>query len=211
MKLLYASRFTLLAFIAASALFLWQSSSGVAVRGVQIRRLGWIIENQTLWSLGWWLWMVTIFAWMWLLVTLAWAYLPAHRVQSMLQSGLMLIAAVLAIAGSLVWWTTLPVIAMQQTGAMQLAVVDSVALGFVGAGLLMAGIVTAWIGYDLWRQNHFPAAWVLLQIAAGVQIGVSPFLFPAYWHLIGALVCWLLWLGYLALRPKMPSAFAEWN
>ena len=26
-----------------------------------------------------------------------------------------------------------------------------------------------------------------------------------------AVLCWLLWLGYLARLPKMPSAFAEWS
>lgn len=211
MKVLIATRISLLAFILAATITFWKLAIGLAVTGVQIRRLGWIVENSVTWSLGWWLWMAAIFCWMWLLVSLSWGYLPAHRVQGMLQSGLMIIAATLAILGVIVWSSLLPIIATRSGVADWLDWVDGLALALLGSALFMAGIVTAWIGYDLWRQEYFPSKWCVLHIAAGLLLVPSPFLFPFYWHLAVSLLFWLAWCAYLATRPQMPHAFPEWK
>ncbi|HRW04155.1 MAG TPA: hypothetical protein P5121_03620 [Caldilineaceae bacterium] len=185
---------------------------GLRMVGVQFIRQAWILEHPAYWMMGWWIWLMAIFGWMWLLVALAWTYLPAHRVASLLQSGLMIIGAVLLIAGVIVWMGVLPVVMVERDATVWIRVLDALALNLLGGGALMGGIVTMWIGLDLYRQRLLNRWWVLLCILAGLFALPSPFLFPLGFpfHLIPAILCWVLWSGYLALLPRLPSPFAEY-
>lgn len=180
--------------------------------GVQFVRQAWLLDHSLQWMAGWWIWLLAIFGWMWLTVALAWTYLPAHRVASMLQSGLMLIGAILLIAGVVLWMGVLPVIAAQPDVATLILLIDTVALTLVGSGCLMGGIVTSWIGVELYVQRVIPRPWPLLCVVAGLSLLPSPFLFPLLfpYHLLFAVLCWWLWSLYLALLPKLPSPFAEY-
>lgn len=212
MKIPYAARYNVLlclAVLIATPWFLWP---GLRIVGVQFLRQSWILEHSALWMAGWWLWLMAIFGWMWLLVALAWSYLPAHRVATMLQSGLIIIGAVLMIAGVIVWMGVLPVVMAHHDATLWILVLDAFALNLLGGGCLMGGIVTAWIGVDLYRQDDLRRSWVLLCILAGLCAMPSPFLLPLGipFHLLPAFLCWLLWSGYLALLPRLPSPFAEY-
>lgn len=183
---------------------------GLRLTGVHFPRQGWIVDHVFFWTWGWWLWLLAIFGWMWLLIALAWTYLPAHRIASMLQSGLMLIAAVLAMSGVIVWMGVLPP-AMAQTTATTLApLVDALALGLIGGGAFMGGAVTAWIGLDLYQQAVLPRSWLCLCILAGLSALPAPFLLPFPYLLLVAAICWWLWSLYLAFQPRLPTPFAEW-
>ncbi len=207
MKILIAARFALLLYLVAPIFTYWQLSAGIQVSSIQFRRLIWILEHPLGWSVGWWLWMIAIFVWMWLLVALLWAYLPTHRIQSMVQSSLLVIAAVLAILGVIGWSQLLPVLAAQKEVSGLLILLDTGVLGIFGAALLMAGAVTAWIGFDLLRQRHFANLWVAFLIATGLLMLPSSFLLPRNQHLLAALACWLVWCGYLATRRHLPNPF----
>ena len=54
------------------------------------------------WGLGGWLWLLATFAWMIFLAALMHNYSPVHRISSIIQSGLLIIAATLLIVGVLV-------------------------------------------------------------------------------------------------------------
>lgn len=210
MKVPYAARFTALIFVITVALTLLLLRPGLRVAGVQFPRQGWLLENPLLWQVGGWLWLVTIFGWMWLLTALAWSYLPAHRVAAMLQSGLTLIGAILAIAGVITWMSALPAAVAQPTAGPFISLVDGLALGLLGGGAFMVGIVTTWIGLELWQQRVLARPWVMLGILAGLFTIPSPFLLPWFYHLLPAALCWSLWCLYLAVLPRLPSPFAEW-
>ncbi|MEZ4677219.1 MAG: hypothetical protein R2932_23675 [Caldilineaceae bacterium] len=188
-------------------LFLWP---GLRIVGVQFPRQSWILTHAMGWRGGWWLWLLAIFGWMYLLATLAWTYLPAHRAAAMVQSGLMIISAVLLIAGVTAWMGVLPVVMAQPDASALLLLVDAFALNFLGAGCLMGGVVTAWIGYDLWRQRVVSRPWTLFCIGAGLAAIPSPFLFPFPFHLLLTALCWWLWAFYLAVLPRPHSPFAEY-
>lgn len=210
MKVAYAARFTALIFFVTCCITLLYLRPGLRVVGVQFPRQGWLLENPILWQIGGWLWLLTIFGWMWLLSALAWSYLPAHRLAAMLQSGLMLIGATLAIAGVITWMSVLPVAVAQGEASAYISLVDSLALGLLGGGGLMTGIVTLWLGLDLWRQRVLARPWVACCILAGLWTIPSPLLFPLFYHLLPAALFWWLWTLYLAFRPRLPSPFAEW-
>lgn len=210
MKVPNASRFNVVILLAAVAFTLLISRPGLRVVGVQFPRQGWILENALFWQIGWWLWLAAIFGWMWLLIALAWTYLPAHRVASMLQSGLMLIGAVLAIAGVTIWMGSLPVAMAQADATALILLVDTLALGLIGGGCLMGGIVTAWIGLDLFQQRVITRPWTVVCMLAGLIALPTPFLLPSPYHLLVAAICWWLWALYLALLPRLPSPFAEY-
>ncbi len=182
---------------------------GLRLVGVSFPRQAWIMETPWLWSLGLWLWLALIFGWMWVLVSLMWAYLPAHRVVTMLQSGLLIIGATLAIAGTVTWMAALPPILPLQSVNELLPLVDGLALGLLGAGAFMSGLVTVWIGIDLMRFSPLGAGWSALCLAAGALSVPTPFLLPLPWHLVAAAVCWLAWCLYLGLRRRLPSAYPE--
>lgn len=211
MKLLFAARFSGLAFLVAGLYTLFVMRPGLRlVNGFDLRQ-AWVLDRALLWQLGWWLWLVAIFSWMVVLIVLHWSYLPAHRVEGMLQSGLMLIGAVLSIAGILVWMAALPAVFVQSdTVATLTPLVDALALGLLGAGLMMAGLATAWVALDLLRQKVLSRGWLFFLFVAGLCALPSPILLPNPSPLFVALACWIIWCGWLATRSHLPSPFVEW-
>jgi hypothetical protein len=211
MKLLFAARFSGLAFVVAGLYTFFLMGPGLRLAsGVDLRQ-AWVLDNVRLWHLGWWLWLIAIFSWMVVLIGLHWSYLPAHRVEGMLQSGLMVIGAVLSIAGILVWMAVLPVIFAQGDPAEILTpLADALALGLLSAGLMMSGGATAWIALDLLRQKVLSRGWLVFPLVAGLSAFASPLLVPSPYHLFVALACWVAWCGWLATRPRLPSPFVEW-
>lgn len=209
MKTPTAARISAAVTVAALLYMLLIMRPGLRLVGVSFPRQAWILENPLLWSLGLWLWMALIFCWMWVLVSLLWAYLPAHRISTMLQSGLMLIGATLAIAGTVTWMAALPSILPLQSVNELLPLVDGLALGLLGAGAFMGGIVTTWIGVDLMRLSPIAATWCALCVAAGALLIPTPFLLPFPWHLLAAALFWLGWCIFLGLRRRLPSAYPE--
>ena len=210
-----AARFTTVAFLGA-ALYTWlQMRPGLDVAGVFVERQSWLLIHSGVWRLGWWLWLLAIFSWMWLLVALAWSYLPAHRMAAMLQSGLMIIAAVLAIAGVTVWMAVLPP-ALQMgdaaagTGEMLAPLVDMLALSLLNAGCFMGGLVTSWIAWDLSRQQVLHRFGLWLLVLGGLLLAPAPFLALHPYPLTAALCCWLLCTLWLSTRGRLPSPFSEW-
>jgi len=212
MKVQNAARYNVIIWLAVLGSIPGFLLPGLRMIGVQFIRQSWILDHSTYWMVGWWLWLMAIFGWMWLLMALAWTYLPAHRVASMLQSGLMLIGAVLLIGGVIVWMGVLPVAMAQQDATVWISVVDALALNLLGGGALMGGITTFWIGLDLYQQQVLRRPLVILCMVAGLCMLPSPFLFPMGFpfHLIPAMLCWLFWSAYLALLPQLPSPFAEY-
>jgi hypothetical protein len=212
MKVHHAARFNIVIWIAVVALTLIYLLPGLRMIGVQFVRQAWILEHPVQWMVGWWLWLFAIFGWMWLLVTLSWTYLPAHRVASMLQSGLLIIGSVLLILGVIVWMGVLPVVVAEQEATSWIRLVDTLALTLLGGGALMGGLVTTWIGLDLFRQQVLARPWSLFCIIAGLSAIPSPFLFPLLfpYPLILSILFWFCWSIYLALLPRLPSPFAEY-
>lgn len=211
MKIQQAARFNALLWPAVLFYTVFTMAPGLRITGVHFPRQGWIVENNLFWSSGCWFWLLAIFGWMWLLVALAWSYLPAHRMASMLQSGLMLIGATLTISGVIVWMALLPPAMAQATATTLVPLVDALALGLIGGGAFMGGIVTLWIGFDLYQQAVLPRPWLWLCILAGLAALPAPFLLPFPYLLLVATICWWIWSIYLALRPRLPSPFAEWK
>lgn len=211
MQLPFAARFAVGAILTATIYTLLVMRAGVRITGVLAPRQFWILDHPLQWQLGWWLWLVTIFSWMVLLVALSWHYLPAHRMAGMLQSGLMVIAAVLLIAGVTVWMGMLPATLTEFAEAALLTpLVDALALGLLGAGLMMGGAVTTWLVVDLMRRSVLPRAWLAPLALAGLCLLPSPFLLPNPYLLLAAALCWLIGCGWLATRPRLPSPFVEW-
>lgn len=211
MKIQAAARFNALMWPGTLGYTVINMLPGLRITGVHFPRQSWLVENTFFWTWGCWMWLAAIFGWMWLLVALAWHYLPAHRLAAMLQSGLIIIAAVLSISGVIVWMAVLPP-AMQQTTATTLApLVDALALGLIGGGAFMGGAVTAWIGVDLYRQRVLAHRWLWLCVLAGLCALPTPFLLPLPYLLLAAALCWWCWSLYLALQPRLPSPFAEWQ
>lgn len=211
MKLPNAARYNALIWLAVLG-GTWSILPGLRMVGVQFIRQGWLLENPMAW-MAWWFWLLAIFGWMWLLIALAWTYLPAHRIASVLQSGLMLIGAVLLISGVIMWMGVLPVMATQADAAAWMLLIDVIALNLLGGGCLMGGIVTTWIGVELFQIGKFSRGWTLLCIVAGLSILPSPLLLPSFipYHLMVAVGAWWLWSIYLALQPQLPSPFPEYS
>lgn len=216
MNVLYAARFATVVFLSA-ALYTWlQMQPGLVAVGVMADRWAWLALHDGLWRLGWWLWLAAIFSWMWLLVALAWSYLPAHRMAAMLQSGLMVIAAVLAIAGVTVWMAVLPAAvqlggATADAGEMLAPLVDMLAMSLVSAGCFMGGLVTSWIAWDLIRQKVLIRFWLWLLLFAGLALAPAPFVALHPYPLAAALGFWLLGSLWLSTRGRLPSPFSEWT
>ncbi len=222
MKLRYAAVFAAVAFAAAGAYTALLLRPALDLNRAQpvLLRGEWMLNNQATWTIGCWLWLLAIFSWMVLLVTLMWAYSPAHRVPTMLQSGLIIIGALLSITGVVSWMGLLPVAlgniealaidALAQRGDL-MRLVDGLALGLIGAGLFMGGAVTAWLSADLAQLDLLPWRWVLPGMAAGALAVPAPFILPSPW--LPALACLSLvtWSLLLATRSEMPSAFPEWQ
>lgn len=209
MKPNVAGRFSALTLIVALLYSLLVMRPGLRIVGVSFPRQAWIMENGLLWSVGLWLWLALIFSWMWVIVSLMWAYLPAHRIASMLQSGLVGIGATLAIAGVVVWMAVLPATLRLPSVNELLTLVDELALGLLGAGALMAGAATVWVALDLMRFSPLQKVGVAAAALAGVLMVPSPFWLPFPWHLLAAGICWLVWALYLGALRRLPSAFPE--
>ncbi|MCB0143791.1 MAG: hypothetical protein KDE50_28115 [Caldilineaceae bacterium] len=210
MKLWYAALFSGCTLLASSLYSALVSRPGLRLQGVMLDRRVWLAEHSVQWELGWWLWLLFIFSWMLLLVVLMWRYSPAHRVATMLQSGLMLISAVLAIGACLVWMKVIPAAAAVESNVELLNVIDMLVLALAGAGCFMGGIVTAWMGVDLGRLERLPWPWLLPAIVAGLCAATTPFLLPQPHLLIVAAVCWLGWCAFLSTRREEPKVFAAW-
>lgn len=202
---------TLLAAMAYSGLIM---DAGLRISSVLLPRKDWILTNVGLWEVGWWLWLLAIFGWMLLLVTLMWRYTPAHRVATMLQSGLIIISAVLAILGTIAWMKLLP-IAMSQPGdsgelvSTFVALVDTWATSLLASGCFMGGIVTAWIGIDLIRLKKLPWSWLMPAGVVGLLMVSAPISFPSLYLLIPAGLIWLGWCLFLSTRRDEPRPFPE--
>ena len=217
MKIPYAARFATLAFVIAALYTSLQLPSGLVpldptLTGDLTVRQSWLLELALQWRVGWWLWLVAIFGWMVVLVVLTWHYLPAHRVAGMLQSGLMLIGAVLAIMGINVWMGGLPpLFAAAIPNGQLVALVDALARTLVGSGMMMGGITTAWIAYDLLQSKLLARGWVGLLLASGIGALLAPF-FAFHMLLLGVtFFCWFLHCLWLATHRRLPSAFANWE
>ncbi len=210
MKIINAARFAGITYLVTGLVTLLGILPGLDGMGDFTARQAWFAANGGLWTLGGWLWLVAIFAWMALLVSFLWSYSPAHRIATMLQSGLMLISATLAIAGVLVWMNLLP--AAVKSGGDLVAFTDGLAMTLLGAGLFMGGIVTAWIGIDLRLMDKVPNRWVLPGILAGLLLIPTPFFLPritlTLWF---ALAVFVAWCAVLAFQRKQPAAFPEWS
>lgn len=209
MKLSYSATFSGVVLLIASAFTLLMTRPGLRIAGVQLPRFAWLSEQAPIWQLSWWLWLLFVFSWMVLLATFMWRYTPVHRVPTMLQNGLMGIAAILTIIGILVWMNLLPlsVEAPEPTDMVQW--VDALALSFIGAGCFMAGIVTAWICVDLVWLEKLTWSWVLPGLIAGIALIPSPFLLPSAVHLMAAGLLWIIWCIALMVRGPEPKPFPE--
>lgn len=215
MNVLYPARFTTVVCLSAAAYTWLQMRPGLMTVSMTVERQAWLAQHGALWSLGWWLWLAAIFSWMWLLVALAWSYLPAHRMAAMLQSGLMVIAAVLAIAGVTVWMAVLPAAgqfgsATAGAGETLAPLVDMLAMSLVSAGCFMGGLVTSWIAWDLIHQKVLTRFWLWLLVLAGLLLAPAPFTALHPYPLAAALGCWLLCTLWLSTRRRLPSPFSEW-
>lgn len=211
MNVPYAARFSTIVFLIAALYTSLQMRPGLATGGVLATRQAWFLLHSGQWSLGWWFWLLAIFGWMWLLIALAWTYLPAHRMAGMLQSGLMVIAAVLAIAGVTLWMAGLPVaIGPGNAGGSMALLVDTLSIALLSAGCFMGGGVTAWIAFDLMHQKMLSRRWLWLLVFAGLCLAPAPFIALHPYPLFAALCFWLLWGLWLSTRRHLPSPFSEW-
>jgi hypothetical protein len=211
MKVLYAARFATIAFLLATLYTWFQMQPGLSRASELLTRQVWVVNHPFQWNLGWWLWLLAIFSWMLLLVALLWSFLPAHRLASMLQSGLIIIAAVLTIAGVIVWMAGLPVVFNQPTVAVSLVpVVDALALGLASSGCFMGGAATAWIAWDLIQQKVLSPLWLWLALVAGLVLLPTPFLALHPYILGTSLGFWLAWCFWLSAHRRLPSPFPVW-
>jgi hypothetical protein len=184
---------------------------GLRLVGVSFPRQAWIAENSLLWSLGLWLWLAAFFCWMWVMVSLMWTYLPAHRVASMLQLGLLVISATLATTGVATWMAAPPTILPMRSVNELLPLVDSLALGLFGVSALISGVVMIWVAVDLMRDSPLRRGWLGLLLIAGALLAPSPFLLPYPWHLLAAAGCWLGWALHLAWMRRLPDTPLEFR
>jgi hypothetical protein len=210
MKIIYAARFLGIVLLVAALVTALLLKTGLSVSDISDTRQSWVTENGAVWRVGLWLWLLTVFAWMLLVVTLMWSYLPSYRVPTMLQSGLMIIAAGLAVAGIVVWMNVLPAAMLGEPFSDSVRLIDSLAMGLIGAGLFMGGSATAWVCFDLIQNKSMPVARLYPGLAAGLLLVPAPFVLPNLWLPALGGLCWLIWCGILATRKEMPHAFTEW-
>lgn len=210
MKIINAARFSGTVFLIAGLYAFFLTNGGMRSTASVLDRQAWLDANGLIWMVGGWLWLLAIFTWMVLLVAFMWSYLPGHRIPTMLQSGLMVISATLAIIGVIVWMNMLPFVAGRVDAENFVPIVDQLAFTFMGAGLFMGGAVTIWISYSLQSEQFFPRSWTIPGIIAGICFLPSPFLLPHPQLIIYGLIAWVLWCAFLGTRREMPNAFSEW-
>ncbi len=214
MKLIYAARFAGVTFLIAGiySTSVLQPIYKLMIDGQQ--QSSWLVEVMPRWSFGGWLLLLSILAWMTLLVTLMYSYSPVHRVSTTMQSGLIVIAALLLILGILMGLTRLEVLAAGNGGPNLLAttplgvsLLENTAVAVLRAGLLMGGGVSAWIGIDLARLKKLPPLVLAPEIIAGVVMVPAPFTGLATWQLLIALAGFLVFCLVLGARRTLPAAF----
>jgi hypothetical protein len=207
MKLIRAARFAGLVMAGALFFLYFLLGQGLQVGGDWVEREGWLQTHPALWMAGGWLTLLAIFGWMVLMVVFLYMYSPGHRVATMLQSGLILISAVLLISGTIVWMNLLPP-AVDGTWAR---FVDRLAMTFSGAGFFMGGAVTSWIALDMALMQKLPRTWMAGGVAAGLLILPAPFLLPITTPLILGIALLAGWSLFLGLRRSMPPAYPEFS
>jgi hypothetical protein len=207
MKVIRAAMFAAVVFGITNlyTLFVLPTPLGVTVDWTL--RHDWLVANPLLWAVGGWLGLLAVFAWMLVLIALMYAYIPAHRLSTMLQSGLMLIGAVLLIIGLVIWMNLLPT----ARDGDQATFVDGLALSILGAGFFMGGAVTAWIVLDLALMEKLPRLWLLPGFLAGVLAVPSPFVLPNPLLLTVSALLFLIWALIFAVQRLIPAAYAEMN
>lgn len=215
MRLIRAARFAALSALAAGIYSLLVLRP-FYLQSVQAQH-AWRLAEDSLWQwrLGGWLWMMTIFAWMVLLVALKHFYSPAHRISTALQSGLVVVGAILLIISVLAGTNRFGLTGILSDGrpgetfAVFENLVEYFALAFLGAGLLMGGGVTTWICIDLVVLEKLPTSWMVPGAVAGVLALLSPFLLPDLRHLLIALLAYFAWCAVLGLRVSLPAAYPD--
>ena len=211
MRIIFAARLSGVIFLISTLFTLILTRTGFRMMGVALPRQVWLTENSALWAAGWWLWLLAIFSWMLLLITLMWSYLPSHRLNSMVQSGLILIGAILSMAGVVIWMNVLPATARLNPDPALISLVDGLALSLLGAGLSMAGVATVWLLVDLGRLKILNRSLLIPGILSGCFLLPTPWLLPRVENLAISLLLWLFWCGWLATQSSFPKAFSEWK
>ena len=215
MKLIRAARFAGITALAAGIYTI------LVLKPVYLRLIdgpqqqNWFGEVLPRWALGGWIGLLFILAWMTLLVTFMYSYSPVHRVSTVMQSGLIIIAAVLLILCVLVGMNRFELAAIGDGGGkLPDAPVAywqepgiQIALTFLKAGLLMGGAVTAWISIDLALLGKLPAMWMAPGAIAGVLVTPAPFLPPSTGQLLIALAAFCIWCLTLGVRRSLPDSY----
>lgn len=205
MKLTSLARFAALIQLLVLVLGLVGLSAPLAVESSWEARQVWLAQNGWLWQVSGWAALAGIFGWMAFLVALMHIYSPAHRVATMLQSGLMLLSAGMLIAGVTVWMALLPGAADGEWAAF----IDRLALAFLGGGLFMTGATTGWIALDLALLKKLPWGWMLPGILAALCWVPAPFVLPAPLLPLTGLALFLLWAAFWGTRPSLPPVYQE--
>lgn len=205
MKLIPLARFAALILLAVLAYGPGLLATPLDVTGDWSTRQAWLAGNGWLWMLGGWMALAGVFGWMAFLVALMHLYSPAHRVATMLQSGLMLLSAGLLIGGVTVWMALLPGAADGEWAAF----VDGLALAFLGGGLFMAGATTGWVSVDLARLKKLPWPWMLPGLLAGLLWLPAPFLLPTPLPALAGIALFGLWAGFWGSRAGPPPVYPE--
>lgn len=211
MQVPYAARFATIAFLVAAVYAGWQLRPALHTANGIATDQSWMLDHTGQWMIGGWLWLLALFSWMVLLTALAWGYLPAHRIAGGLQSGLMIIAAVLVVAGIGVWMNVLPAAlgrAEQAPGILPF--VDALALSFLSSGCFMGGAATAWIAWDLMRERVLPRSWLLLAFLSGLGVLLDSLLRFHLYLLLASLSGWIIWCSWLSVQPRLPRPFSIW-
>ena len=170
------------------------------------------------WGLGGWLWLLAIFAWMIFLAALMHSYSPVHRIGSIVQSGLLIIAATLLIVAVLFGMNRFGLAEIGNGGnnpagtlAIWQALIEQIALTILESGLVMGGGLTAWICVDLVILGKLPLRWMAPGAVAGILALPSPLLLPESRHLVIALVAYCLWCLVLGMKSSLPAAYPEFS
>lgn len=205
MKLIPLARFAALILLGVLAYGLGLLAQPLAASGDWSARQVWLTENGGLWMLGGWLALAGVFGWMAFLVALMHLYSPAHRVATMLQSGLLLLSAGLLIGGVTVWMALLPGAANGEWAAF----VDGLALAFLGGGFFMAGATTGWLSVDLALLKKLPWPWMLPGIFAALCWLPAPFLLPTAPSILAGIALFGLWAAFWGSRSAPPPVYPE--